>query len=964
MLKTLTATFLAITFGLWGFAQTVNISAGGTFTQCSGNSTDSDATGGNYAPNENYMVTICSDGTGNVITLDFAAGFFDIDASDQLFIYDGDNVGAPLIGTYNNASPAVAVSSTTSNTSGCLTLVFVSDGTTEATGWDANIICGTVCQPILPVITTDPPLVSYGPDSNYTNICPGDSVTFFGTGTYPDNGVNPVNYAQSDATSTFDWNFGEGTLATGSTAGNSFAGEQGYLITLIVTDANGCQETVTHKVRTGISPSFNGIEILPDTACFGDTVQLLGGYNTVSSTAVGADPNIGAISAGGIVSGVTFLPDGSGASYSTTVNIGGFGTQTIAAGSDISAVCMDIEHSYIGDLDMTLTCPNGTTITLMDTYSGAGPGNTFLGDALDDGSTSPGTCMTYCFDLGATFGTMTAENVAGNTIPSTVTPGNQILTPGNYQPEQNFSGFVGCPIDGDWTLTITDNIGADNGYICEWGITINPAINPNSEFYTVGITNGEWISPTVVGVSDSLSYAVPDSNGNYFYTFQITDEYGCTFDTIVDVYVLPEMDPIASPDTIICPTQPLTLIGVNNSAPPISSCQYCIYMADTWGDGWNGGSLDIILNGTNAGNFTLPTGSADTACFTVTDGDILDINYNSGIFDTEVSFEIADANGTIIHSDGLPPAIGLTNIGPVGCSGSYNFIYSWDPPGGLASPNSDTTDFTGTTTSTYTFTMSIAGYPQCSKTSAPITVTVQDTMTLPSVVGDTNLCIGESTTLTVNDAISQLWPDGSTGTSVTFIPLSDTTLNIQASTACQTYNYPTTVAVHLPPIVNTINDTTIPIEASVDLITTAGGMAYLWSPSLGLDCFTCESPVATPGTSTTYIVEMTDSNGCKNFDTVTVNVEYLPLFIPNGFSPNGDGVNDLFYVRGTGIAQMDLQVFDRWGVMVFGTSDQNLGWDGTFEGKALNSDVFVYKCDVLLKNGEELRFQGNLTLFR
>ena len=65
-------------------SQTVNISVGGTFTQCLGSTTDSDASGGNYGPNESYTVTICSDGTGNTITLDFSAGTFDIDASDHV----------------------------------------------------------------------------------------------------------------------------------------------------------------------------------------------------------------------------------------------------------------------------------------------------------------------------------------------------------------------------------------------------------------------------------------------------------------------------------------------------------------------------------------------------------------------------------------------------------------------------------------------------------------------------------------------------------------------------------------------------------------------------------------------------------------------------------------------------------------------------------------------------------------
>lgn len=948
-------------------SQTVNISTGGSFTQCLGNTTDSDASGGNYGPNESFTVTICSDGTGNTITLDFSAGAFDIDASDQLLIYDGNSAASPLIDTYNNSNPAIAVSSTTANTSGCLTLVFNSDASLEATGWDAAIICGTVCQPIIPLITTDPPLISYGPDSNYTNICPGDSILFTAIGTYPDNGVNPVNYIQSDATSTFEWNFGEGSTANSAIASNSFMDEQGYLVTLIVTDANGCSETISHKVRTGISPTFSGISIQPDTTCYGDTVQLLGGYSTVSSSAVGADANTGFISAGGIVSGTTFLPDGSGTSYSTSVTIGGFGTQNIAAGSDIATICMEIEHSYIGDLDMTLTCPNGTTIQLMDTYNGTGPGNVFLGDALDDGSTTPGIGMTYCFDLGAIWGTMNDENIAGNYIPATLSAPNNILTPGSYQPLQSFNGLIGCPIDGDWTLTITDNIGIDNGYIFEWGIEINPAINPNSEYYSVSITNGEWVSPTVVGVSDSLSYAVPDSNGVYDYTFQITDEYGCTFDTTVVVFVLPKMIPLASPDTIICPGQALNLVGINGATPIISTCDYCIYMEDTWGDGWNGGTLDILLDGVVAGNYTLATGSTDTVCFSVTDGALLEVSFAAGSFVDEVIYSIADPSGSIIFSDGngiTGPAIGLQVVGNIGCAPNYDYVFNWIPATNLTDPSNDTTAFTGTTTSSYSFTMSIDGYPQCSKTSNTIIVELQDTSELPYITGDTSLCFGQATTLTVADALTQLWPDGSTDNSITFTPIQDTILMVEASNACQTYLYPTTVFVHPIPNLTTINDTTIPIDSNIDLFTSSSGGTFNWLPTTGLDCPSCENPSATPFSDITYIVEITDIYGCKNYDTVHISIEYLPLFIPNGFSPNGDGANDLFFVRGTGIGTLDLQVYNRWGQLVFSTNDQTIGWDGSHNGKELNSDVFVYKCDVVLKNGKELRFQGNVTLFK
>jgi gliding motility-associated-like protein len=260
--------------------------------------------------------------------------------------------------------------------------------------------------------------------------------------------------------------------------------------------------------------------------------------------------------------------------------------------------------------------------------------------------------------------------------------------------------------------------------------------------------------------------------------------------------------------------------------------------------------------------------------------------------------------------------------------------------------------------------MSIDGYPQCSKTSNTIIVELQDTSELPYITGDTSLCFGQATTLTVADALTQLWPDGSTDNSITFTPIQDTILMVEASNACQTYLYPTTVFVHPIPNLTTINDTTIPIDSNIDLFTSSSGGTFNWLPTTGLDCPSCENPSATPFSDITYIVEITDIYGCKNYDTVHISIEYLPLFIPNGFSPNGDGANDLFFVRGTGIGTLDLQVYNRWGQLVFSTNDQTIGWDGSHNGKELNSDVFVYKCDVVLKNGKELRFQGNVTLFK
>jgi len=945
-------------------AQTYPINVGGSVTGCAGTSTDSDAAAGNYAPGENFVWTVCSDGTGNVITLDFAAGSFDIDPTDILNIYDGNTIGAPLIGSYDNNNPAIAISSTTANTSGCLTLEFISDGAVEASGWSANIICGTFCQPIDAVINATPNFINYGPDSTYTNLCVGDTLNITAAGGYPHNGINPVNYAQSDATSTFEWNMGDGTQLIGQSVSHTYSVNTGYLVTLKVTDANGCFEYFYHRIRIGLIPSFGDLTMDADSICFGETNTLHGGFNSSSSSTPGASPNPGWISAGGSVSGMTFLPDGSGVAYSTQINLAGFPAQNIAAGTDISQVCVNMEHSYIGDLTIELTCPTGTTLMLSSTFGGAGFGNTFLGDALDDGSLTPGVGFDYCWDMTAAWGTMDQENVLNNWIPATISPVNNVLTPGTFQPDANFNAFVGCPIDGNWTLTITDNIGADNGYIFEWSILINPAINPNSEVYNVALVDGVWQpDPTIIATSDSSITVQPTASGTNLYTFTVTDEFGCTYDTTMAFYTLPEIMAGADPDTTICPADSAQLMASNANPAYFWTCDLTIDMTDTWGDGWNNGYLAFWDGATQVDSCTLSTGMNGNTTVSVPSGTTITITYVGGVFDSEVGYTVYDPQGnpilTVVSPNASP---GTMWTGTVSCADPSNYTVTWSPAAGLSDPNIMDPVFTGTSTTEYIVAMSWPGFPACISYDT-VLVTVEDTLAVPTVSGLDELCAGESVTLTVANGLNVLWPNSSNATSATWTPTGDTIVEVAVTNVCGSYTLNHQITVNPLPTPSTIGDTTIPVESSV-MLTTSNGSSWFWSPANGLDCITCQDPIATPGLTTTYIVEVTDSNGCKSTDTVTVNVEYLPIFIPSGFSPNGDGQNDVFYVRGTGISGFVMNVFDRWGNLVFQTTDKAIGWDGTYEGRAVNAGVYVYDLRGILFNSEPLIMRGNITVFR
>lgn len=172
--------------------------------------------------------------------------------------------------------------------------------------------------------------------------------------------------------------------------------------------------------------------------------------------------------------------------------------------------------------------------------------------------------------------------------------------------------------------------------------------------------------------------------------------------------------------------------------------------------------------------------------------------------------------------------------------------------------------------------------------------------------------------------------------------------------------------VTLPPVLTIQVGGTVTLPAKY----TSGIVSYTWTPDLTLSCNNCPQPVSSPRFDTEYKVSVTDSNGCVNSGSVKVIVlcKGVTVFIPNTFSPNGDGRNDVFYVRGQGLDRIkSLQVFNRWGQLVFEQKDfpvnaaQN-GWNGMYKGMKASPDVYVYQLDVYCANGQILHYTGNIAL--
>ncbi len=160
----------------------------------------------------------------------------------------------------------------------------------------------------------------------------------------------------------------------------------------------------------------------------------------------------------------------------------------------------------------------------------------------------------------------------------------------------------------------------------------------------------------------------------------------------------------------------------------------------------------------------------------------------------------------------------------------------------------------------------------------------------------------------------------------------------------------------------------LPGESSQLEVTGCTECAYSWEPAGTLDQDDIPNPVATPAETTEYNV-IVELEGCRDTLSVTVTVEpficgYPYIYLPNAFTPNGDGINDVLYLRGNNITEMRLIIYNRWGQRVFSTEDQSVGWDGTYQGKQLPPDVYGFYFEVRCGDEELYTLKGNVTLLR
>lgn len=335
----------------------------------------------------------------------------------------------------------------------------------------------------------------------------------------------------------------------------------------------------------------------------------------------------------------------------------------------------------------------------------------------------------------------------------------------------------------------------------------------------------------------------------------------------------------------------------------------------------------------------------------------------------------------------IDPTINILNPAPFICygkqvkinvSGDPSYIYSWQPATGLDDPNIQEPNAGPLTPTTYTVTAQdpVLGCTTTAVATVSILPRVRPTAWTPKPI-----CLDEPAALYSEPTGAEYdydWagPDGYvSGMQNPYIKRAHigtqgvyTVTVTNMTTGCQGTDT-TYVVVGGASLVFTYvtPDQSIPLGSSVQL-DARGAVMYTWTPNDGsLSNPNINNPVATPSVTTTYAVVAFDSLGCRNIDSVTIEVESEDgVFIPSAFTPDGDGLNDLFRVARKGsYTLLEMNVYDRWGQRVYHhEGDDRSGWDGTFNGQPAIMGTYYYVCILSDRNRMEKAVKGDVTLIR
>jgi gliding motility-associated-like protein len=901
-------------------------------------------------------------------------------ASGTYYLTISDNNSCQVFDTITLTQPAAALTVTTSHTDvkchgesdGTVT-INISGGTAPYTYLGNPIPAGTTTIPSLAAGTYAGNIV----DNNNCSVAVSETVTEPAVQSLTLTSTNNVCFGGATATATADfvnatglvsynWNPG-GVLPaarTGLTSGT-------YDVT--ATDANSCTLTASTTITEPASPIMTITAI--DASCFG-------GNGSATANPSGAGPFTFAWSNSGV--GQTITPIA--------------GTYTVTA-TDL-ALCQQTATGTINQPTAVAVTPNqvdincfgATTGSIVLSVSGGTAAGAYNYTWSPNVST---TASASSLGAGSYAITVTDDNSCSATVTVTLAQPASALsytvssvdkqcnggvndgrivyaTSGGTAPytftwSANASSAIDSAINldaGTYDVTITDSKGCS----VTNSVTITQPVSPLSVLSqsqnNVSCFGGNNGSATVVAQGGTIGYSyawTPNVSSSATasglslggYSVTITDSHGCSVNTAFTITEPAALTASAVAVATTCNAGSDGSVAVNAAGGTPAAAGY-VY---TWNPNV---STTNAASGLIAGTYTI-TVSDSLAC-SVTASAIVTSPTAVGLTETHTNEPcFGDALGTVqLSASGGTPAytLELENGG----------VYS-------ASPNGF---FNGLLAGTYN--IRVTDSKGCPTTSS-VTITEPSAIAIAAVF-DTVKCFGES-----NGAISASASGGASGYSFAFsngvtnttgsisgLPAANYTVTVTDVNGCSTA---TTLTVTQP---DAVEITLSPVDSLVlnlgegQVITASSNYSdavFNWSPATGLGCSDCNSNEIKVYNSTAYVITASTSPHGKVCSTaVRLPVTVIPnykLYIPNAFTPNADGINDLYEIFGNkdAIKFLDIAIFNRWGEKVYESKDIFFQWDGRYKGVYLEPGVYVYTINItFLDNHSESNQRGSITILR
>jgi gliding motility-associated-like protein len=314
----------------------------------------------------------------------------------------------------------------------------------------------------------------------------------------------------------------------------------------------------------------------------------------------------------------------------------------------------------------------------------------------------------------------------------------------------------------------------------------------------------------------------------------------------------------------------------------------------------------------------------------------------------------------------------ICNLGQASLFAGGGIAYQWSPSAGLN--NSNVSNPVASPAASTKYYVTVTGVNGCERNDS-VTVGWQPKPVFAINPITVAICSGDSTSLTASGADTYYWFEGS---------------NILTPNNAATLVYPNATqqfGVALQHTFCRINDTLRSMVTVNDLpaasiaksndidcsngsatLSATGGTSYSWFPQTAMNGGNSATPVVSPQATTIYYVNVVNSNGCTDTDSVTVNVLFNPIaggyHMPDAFTPNNDYKNDCFGLRYWGVVQdLDFSVFNRWGERIFHTSNVTNCWDGTYKGIPQASGTYIYQIKAKTACGDVFK-KGTVVLMR